>query len=138
MNQVIFVKAYIIHQDSILVLYRDEKVKYRPNTYDLPGGTVEFGEHPDDAIIREIKEEVGIIIKKTSLYLSHISSYIVATDTQAIGINYFTRTADNHVSLSHEHSTFSWQKISSVRINEKIPEWIRHPIQKINSMIENT
>ena len=35
---------------------------------DLPGGTIEMGERPIDALIREFKEEVGINITKCSLF----------------------------------------------------------------------
>ena len=34
---------------------------------DLPGGTIEWGEHPEETLRRELKEEVGIVIKKDSL-----------------------------------------------------------------------
>lgn len=35
---------------------------------DLPGGTIEFGEDPETALKRELKEEVGIDIKKYELF----------------------------------------------------------------------
>ena len=35
---------------------------------DLPGGTIDFGETPVKALIRELKEEVGINIKRFELF----------------------------------------------------------------------
>lgn len=37
-------------------------------TLDLPGGTIEFCERPEEAMIRELKEEVGIDVKKYELF----------------------------------------------------------------------
>lgn len=58
--------AIIIKDDKILLINKvsgpyDGKL-------DLPGGTIEFGETPQDALIRELKEEVGIKLKKYELF----------------------------------------------------------------------
>ena len=35
---------------------------------DLPGGTIEFGETPEETLIREIEEEVGIKVLEYELF----------------------------------------------------------------------
>ena len=51
------VSAIIFNQDKLLLIYR---LKTGQEYYALPGGGVETGELPKEAIIREIKEELGI------------------------------------------------------------------------------
>lgn len=57
------------------LIIRDEKIllikKYGGpynGMLDLPGGTIEFCERPEDAMVRELKEEVGINVLKYELF----------------------------------------------------------------------
>ncbi len=36
-----------------------------PGTWWLPGGGVEFGEHPEEAVVREVAEETGLVVVVT-------------------------------------------------------------------------
>ena len=58
------VRAVIERDGKFLVCkHRDKTKEY----YFLPGGHVEFGETGEDAIIRELKEELVISVKEVSL-----------------------------------------------------------------------
>lgn len=50
--------ALILKDDKILLIKK--KTGPYDGKLDLPGGTIEFGERPEDALKRELKEEVGI------------------------------------------------------------------------------
>lgn len=47
--------------NQVLLLLRDDKVDIPfPNMWDIPGGKIEIGETPENAIRREMTEELGI------------------------------------------------------------------------------
>src|SRR3989344_5813178 len=53
-------KAAIFNEEKILLV----RLTYYPNSWTLPGGTVDKGETPKVALIRECKEEIGITLDK--------------------------------------------------------------------------
>jgi|TARA_A200000159_G_scaffold5984_2_gene5436 8-oxo-dGTP diphosphatase len=53
----------LLDEDKFLIGQRLESNPKFPNKWELPGGKVEEGESPDDAIVREWKEELDIEIK---------------------------------------------------------------------------
>ncbi len=58
------VAAYglIKHEDSILLCRLSHQVPKKQGYWTLPGGGVEFGEHPADAMVREVMEETGLSV----------------------------------------------------------------------------
>ena len=54
---------FINHSNEILLLLRDNipTIPY-PNMWDLPGGHVEENESPEECIVREMKEELNVIL----------------------------------------------------------------------------
>ena len=58
METQIVVAGYIIHDNKILLIHHRKLDLWLP-----PGGHIEKDEIPDDALIREIKEEVGLDIE---------------------------------------------------------------------------
>lgn len=52
-------KALIQNDEGKLLVCMNS---YGNEPWDLPGGTINAGEHPHDALVREVKEELGIDI----------------------------------------------------------------------------
>jgi 8-oxo-dGTP diphosphatase len=55
--------------DGRVLLARGSATSEFPGSWTLPGGGVEQGEHPDDAVIREFQEETGLSVRITALRL---------------------------------------------------------------------
>jgi 8-oxo-dGTP diphosphatase len=60
---------FINDDNKILLFLRDDfpQIKY-PNRWDIPGGHVEIGETPEECIVREIKEEIGLQLSNFQLF----------------------------------------------------------------------
>ena len=59
----ITVKAIVIYHQKILILKRVRPSSDGLGYWELPGGGLEYGETPHEALIRELKEETGLDIK---------------------------------------------------------------------------
>lgn len=114
------VKAAILNDDRLLVLNKsaDERSRGVEPTvqYDFPGGRMEFGEQPVEALKREVYEETGLDIEVGQL----IDAWtIVDRDfgLQLVGLTYLCRKRTGEVQLSDEHVAASW--LSRMEIQEQ-------------------
>ena len=102
-----FAKVVIIdEQNRYLMMWRTDHPLFG-NDPDLPGGNIERGETPEDAVVREVEEEAGIKILPANLeVIHHLSAF------SSIGLSatlYLVRL--NHrpeVIMSWEHSSYDW------------------------------
>jgi ADP-ribose pyrophosphatase YjhB (NUDIX family) len=80
-TRIVRIAAYgIIRRESQILLCRlSLNLPKYGGLWTLPGGGLEFGEHPEEGVIREVLEETGFDIQPTSL----------------LGINSFTREQPN-------------------------------------------
>lgn len=81
----------ILEQKGNVLLLKQHK--HRGNLNTLIGGKVEKGERPEEAIIREAKEEVGIDIKEADLKLLH----------------YYRLSKKEYVVKLHVYTVKNWQ-----------------------------
>ncbi len=66
-------RAVVIHEDKLLVMYRN---KFGTKYVTLPGGKIEIGEAPDQAALREVREETMIEAANPRLvFLEHADFY---------------------------------------------------------------
>src|SRR5690349_1557820 len=65
-RRVQIVAALLRDGDRVLLCHRSAARRWYPDVWDLPGGHVEAGETPGAALVRELREELGITIGEPS------------------------------------------------------------------------
>jgi 8-oxo-dGTP diphosphatase len=54
------VAGLLVNGDTVLLCHRSADRKWYPDVWDFPGGHIEDGESPSEALVRELREELGI------------------------------------------------------------------------------
>lgn len=68
----------VLKRNNKVLLMRRFNTGWNDGKYALMGGHVEDGENPEDAVVREAMEELGIAIKKEDI--SHVRTLVVKPD----------------------------------------------------------
>ena len=111
MKKIAVVAAVIKHEDKILCVQRaPSKYDYISLKYEFPGGKVEQGETPEQAIIREIQEELHMEIV--------VNSHLITVDYDypdfSISLNTFLCHSKNKELQLLEHVDYQWLAINEL------------------------
>jgi 8-oxo-dGTP diphosphatase len=63
---IVVAAALIDSDDRVLIAQRPEG-KHLAGLWEFPGGKLDAGERPEEALIRELAEELGIVVKEACL-----------------------------------------------------------------------
>jgi mutator protein MutT len=100
------VQAWIERDGAYLILKRNEEPF--AGEWDLPGGFVEMGESPTEAVVREVAEETGFAITPFELFGAFASPY-GTTGRYTVDIAYRCRIEGGEFELdTDEKSDSAW------------------------------
>jgi len=94
---------------NVLILQRHANEDIYPNMWELPSGKREPLEPSNDSLLREIKEETGLIVKvvqPSSVFEYQIEKPDEIRDSTQI--NFIVKTKSSKVKLSEEHQDYAW------------------------------
>jgi mutator protein MutT len=126
--------AFVIYRGKILLLKRDNNPKIpNPNKWAIIGGGVEKGESFDEALVREIREEIGISPKNYQLlgFLKMKSDQV----QRAIYLVRLNKGESKKIKLGDEGQELRWFKPHEIANINAVPE-IKDFFQKNAAEIE--
>ena len=105
------VRVPIVHNRRVL-LVRRSAVPGGRESWEFPGGGLEFGESVDGCIAREVMEEVGLKVDVGE----HLATFTTLLNPwlQLVLIYKLAFSVTDAVVLSHEHQDFRWMRLSEV------------------------
>jgi len=103
----IALKAIIQKDGKILALKRSNSEEVFTELWDIPGGRINFGEKPVEALVREVMEETGLTVKVNPRPWT-IWSFMANENKQVVGITMLADYVEGKVKLSEEHTEYRW------------------------------
>lgn len=127
------VKAIIVNgSGEYLIIRKSDMEDINPNTFDLPGGRINFGEKLEVALKREVKEETGLNIE--IVRVSHAWTFTIDDSLQIIGIDFICRPTSGVLKISNEHTYMKWMQLSEIEEREDIPDTLRESIRNAEEL----
>jgi mutator protein MutT len=119
MNQRIAVRAIIRKDEKTLLLRRSTGRPSILGKFELPGGRLDYGEQPEDALARYLQNDAGLVIQTAQLF--DVLTYVDHDDRdiQYVFILYLVSTeAPGSVKLGGDYDHYIWKKVSHIQQEE--------------------
>lgn len=104
----ISVKGIIFNHDHKVLLLRNDR-----DEWELPGGRLEKSEQPQETVLREINEELGITVEIEGIIDSWV--YEVLQGQYVFIVTYLCKySGDGNIRISVEHLEYDWFNINDI------------------------
>lgn len=123
------VKGIVLNEDGkALILQRRDKMEREGVAWwEFPGGTLEFGEKPEQTLVRELREEAGLDVTADRLLFA--SGVQPDPRYEIVVMTYLCRCEDcGRARISEEHLAYRWA--TRPELQELLAEDIRECINK--------
>ena len=118
MKKIVHVAAGIIRRaDGQFLLGQRAEGTFYSCYWEFPGGKVEAGETPRDALVRELAEELGIVVEEAHPWLVREHVY----EHAHVSLHFFEVSRWHGTPHSHVHSALQWQMADALNVSPMLP-----------------
>lgn len=111
-TKIVEVSAAVLQRpDGSFLLAQRPPGKIWAGYWEFPGGKIEPGETPYHALVRELREELGIEVGTAYPWITRVFTYPHAT----VRLNFFRVTEWGGELHPHEGQEFAWQSLAALR-----------------------
>ena len=107
----------LIRADGRFLLGQRAEGSFYPGYWEFPGGKVEPGETPAEALIRELHEELGIRVTALAPWLVRVHHY----DHALVRLHFFEVSEWQGAVDDKVHSALSWEQIGAMSVGPMLP-----------------
>ncbi len=127
MSRVVVV-GILLRGDRVLLVKRAASRAFYPGVWDFPGGHSEDGEMPEQTLVRELAEELGVVpVKYRELPIHPLNAEGLLLHSYYV--TQWTGTPSNL--QEHEHSEIAWVRLTEVDKLELASPYIPELLQAI-------
>jgi mutator protein MutT len=127
------VVAAVLRRRGEVLIVRRGPAQSGAGFWEFPGGKVEAAESPEQALAREIQEELGVLIRIEGLIGEVVHTY----PQKKIRLRLFWASPLSESLVLSEHDDFKWLRPHEINIHE-LSEADRYFVAQIIAQIEST